>query len=137
MASQSMAGARSGFAAAMSRSVAAGRPIQLHKVDTIADSLAPPMALPYSFGLCRDHIDDIVTLSDDDILAGLALMQREAKLAVEPAAGAAAAALFGPLRGRLVGKSVGLIVCGANIDGGTYGRYLARGIDVLDRWIGP
>jgi threonine dehydratase len=113
---------------AMSRSVTAGQPIKLDRVDTVADSLAPPMALPYAFGLCRANLDDIVTLDDDQICAGLALMQLEAKLAVEPAAGAVAAALFGPYRQRLQGKRVGLIVCGANIDADTYGRHLARGV---------
>lgn len=116
---------------AMSRSIAAGQPVKLDRVDTIADSLAPPMALPYAFGLCRANIDEIITLDDDQICAGLALMQLEAKLAVEPAAGAVAAALFGPYRQRLRAKRVGLIVCGANIDGATYGRHLDRGLRAL------
>jgi threonine dehydratase len=113
---------------AMSRSIQAGHPIRLDRVDTIADSLAPPMALPYSFGLCRDALDDIVSIDDDAIAAGLALLQLEARLAVEPAAGAAAAALFGPYRARLQGQTVGLIVCGANIDGTTYAQHLTRGV---------
>jgi threonine dehydratase len=116
---------------AMRRSFDAGKPVTLPKVDTIADSLAPPMALPYGFNLCRNALDDLVTISDDLIAAGLALMQAEAKLAVEPAAGAAAAALFGPYRARLSGKRIVLIVCGANIDGDTYGRHLARGVAAL------
>ncbi len=122
---------------AMSRSIMARQPVKLERVDTIADSLAPPMALPYSFGLCRDAMDDIVTLDDDMIAAGLALMQVEARLAVEPAAGAAAAALFGPYRSRLKGHKIGLIVCGANIDGETYGRHLARGYGQLHRLLAP
>jgi threonine dehydratase len=112
---------------AMSRSIAAGHAIKLDRVDTVADSLAPPMALPYGLALCRDALDDIVTVSDVSILAGLALLQQDAKLAVEPAAGAAAAALLGPYRQRLAGKRTCLIMCGANIDAGTYGRLLARG----------
>ena len=122
---------------AMSRSVKAGAPVKLDKVDTIADSLAPPMALPYAFGLCRANLDDIVTIDDDAICAGLALMQLEAKLAVEPAAGAVVAALFGSYRKRLAGKRIGLIVCGANIDGETYGRHLTRGVAQLPRLASP
>jgi threonine dehydratase len=116
---------------AMSRSIAAGHPIRLDRVNTVADSLAPPMALPYGLALCRDALDAIVTLDDDAILAGLALLQRDAKLAVEPAAGAAAAALFGPYRTRLAGKRVGLVVCGANIDADSYARQLLRGAAAL------
>ena len=121
---------------AMSRSIAAGHPVKLDRVDTIADSLAPPMALPYAFGLCRANIDEIVTLDDEQICAGLALMQLEAKLAVEPAAGAVAAALFGPYAKRLHGKHVGLIVCGANIDGATYARHLDRGLKAMPDLLG-
>jgi len=40
---------------------------------------------------------------------------RELKLAVEPSAAVAIAALFGPLRDELRGKRVGIIICGANI----------------------
>jgi threonine dehydratase len=122
---------------AMSRSIAAGQPVKLDRVDTIADSLAPPMALPYGFTLCRSALDDIVTLDDDQICAGLALLQRDAKLAVEPAAGAVAAALFGPYRRRLAGKRVGLIVCGANIDAATYARHLERGARHLEALSAP
>ena len=75
-------------------------------------------------------------LDDEQICAGLALMQLEAKLAVEPAAGAVAAALFGPYRKRLHGKHVGLIVCGANIDGATYARHLDRGLKAMPDLLG-
>lgn len=50
-----------------------------------------------------------------------------AKLAVEPAGAAATAALLGPLRERLRGRRVGLIVCGANIDAATFSAHLAAG----------
>jgi len=52
------------------------------------------------------------------------LLFRSAKLAVEPAAAAATAALCGPLRSRLDGKRVGLIVCGSNIDPQTFTEHL-------------
>ena len=49
----------------------------------------------------------------------------QAKIAVEPAGAAATAALLGPLRGRLEGRKVGLIVCGANIDAKSFARLVA------------
>ncbi len=115
-------------AASMRRSFDQGAPVKLDRIDTIADSLAPPMALPFSFELARAHLDDIVLVDDDAICAALALLQAEARLAVEPAAAAATAALMGPLRDRLAGKRVGLIICGANIDSATYGGLLERGL---------
>ncbi|MCE8547969.1 pyridoxal-phosphate dependent enzyme [Ruegeria pomeroyi] len=111
----------------MSRSRTAGAPVTLDKVDTIADSLGPPMALPFGFAMCQAHVDDIVTVTDDQICAGMVVMQEEAKLAVEPAAGAAMAGLLSPLRNRLKGKRVGLIVCGANIDAEGYLNLMERG----------
>lgn len=111
----------------MSRSRAAGAPVTLDKVDTIADSLGPPMALPFGFAMCQAHVDDIVPVTDDQICAGMVVMQEEAKLAVEPAAGAAMAGLLSPLRDRLKGKRVGLIVCGANIDAEGYLNLIKRG----------
>lgn len=118
---------------AMRRSIEAGAPVKLERVDTIADSLAPPMALPYGFELCRAALDDLIAIDDDLIAAGLAVMQAEARLAVEPAAGAAAAALLGPYRSRLQNKRSALIVCGANIDADSYGRHLARGAAAAGR----
>jgi threonine dehydratase len=110
----------------MHRSFAAGEPRPIEKVATIADSLGAPFALPYSFGLCRRFLDDLVLIDDDAMRRAMALLFREMKLAVEPAGAAATAALCGPLRARLAGQRVGVIVCGSNIDGATFARHLAQ-----------
>ncbi|MEQ8968688.1 MAG: threonine/serine dehydratase [Azospirillaceae bacterium] len=111
----------------MSRSFAAGEPRAIEKVTTIADSLGAPFALPYSFGLCRRHVDEVVRLDDDALARATAMLFREMKLAVEPAGAAATAALCGPLRDRLAGKRVGLIVCGTNIDIDRFADIVRRG----------
>ena len=113
----------------MARSLAAGAPVTLDRVQTVADSLAPPMALPLGHALCAAYVDDIVRVSDDAICGGMVILAEDAKLAVEPAAGAAIAGAYGPLRDRLAGKRVGVIVCGANIDARGYAELAARGID--------
>ena len=112
---------------AMSRSLAIGAPATLDKVDTIADSLGPPMALPLGFAICKAYVDAMVTVTDEAICAGMLVFQQYAKIAVEPAAGAAMAGVLGPLAKRLYGKRVGVIVCGANIDAATFAAQLARG----------
>lgn len=119
-------------AAGMSRSVDAGAPVTLDKVETVADSLGPPMALPFGYALCKAYVDRIVRVPDDLICAGMAVLQQEAKLAVEPAAGAVMAAALGPLRAQLAGRRVGLVICGANIDSETYLTHLARGAAQVD-----
>ncbi len=104
----------------MHRSFAAGRPQGIDRVHTVADSLGAPYALPYSFSLCRDNVDELVLISDEQMIAAMQLMFDEAKLAVEPAGAAATAALWGPLAGRLAGRRVGVVVCGTNIDTSTF-----------------
>lgn len=108
----------------MSRSFAAGSPQKLEHVNTIADSLAAPYALPYSFGLAQRFVDEIVTIPDHAMQRAMGLLFADMKLAVEPAGAAATAALCGPLRERLVGKRVGVIVCGSNIDTATFARLI-------------
>ncbi len=113
----------------MHRSFAAGSPQRRDDIATIADSLAAPYALPYGFGICRQVVDQLVMVSDDEIVDAMAVLFREMKLAVEPAGAAATAALFGPLRDELRGRRVGLIVCGANIDVETFARHVGRGVE--------
>lgn len=108
----------------MHRSFASGKPESLERVATIADSLAAPHAAPYSFALCRRHVDELVLVDDDALRRAMLLLFRSAKLAVEPAGAAATAALAGPLRQRLRGGRVGLVVCGANIDPETFAACL-------------
>lgn len=119
-------------AAGMHTSLTTGAPVRLDHVNTVADSLGAPMSLPLGHALCAAYVDEIVLLDDDTICAGMVAFQQEAKLAVEPAAGAAIAAVMGPLRERLQGKRVGVIVCGANIDAQTYLTLMDRGMPAFD-----
>lgn len=111
----------------MSRSFESGRPEALETIATIADSLGAPRAEPYSFGVCRRFIDELVRVDDDQLCAALYFLFSRAKLAVEPAGAAATAAMLGPLRERLAHRRVGVIVCGTNIDAAGYAALLARG----------
>ncbi len=109
----------------MSRSFKAGSPQAIDSVRTIADSLGAPRCEPYSFALNRQFVDAVVLVNDEQIRQAMRLTFRVAKLVVEPAGAAALAALMFPLRQRLDGMSVGLIVCGANTDPQTFCAQLA------------
>lgn len=100
----------------MSRSLEAGSPQSIEKVETIADSLGAPHAAPYSFGLCRQFVDEVVLVSDAQLARAMKLMFEELKLAVEPAGASAMAAVLGPLSKMIEGTNTGLIVCGTNIN---------------------
>lgn len=109
----------------MHRSFAAGSPQSIEAVRTIADSLGAPYAAPYSMGLCMKFVDDLVLIEDEEMKRAMSLLFHSMKLAVEPAGAAATAALCGPLRQRLAGKRVGVIVCGANMDVESFAGYIS------------
>lgn len=120
----------------MHRSFAAGQPCAIDRVDTIADSLGAPHAAPYSFGLCRRFVDELVRVDDDALCRAMALLFSELKLAVEPAGAAATAALVGPLASRLRGRRVGIVVCGSNIDAESFHGFLRRASGPTDPLVG-
>lgn len=109
-------------------SIRAGHPITLASSKTIADALAPPFAKPYSFAMCRDYVDEVALVSDDEIRAAMKLIFRDLRLAVEPACAAATAGLVGPFRERLKGKRVAVMLCGSNIDLQSYIRVLGEDV---------
>lgn len=103
-------------AAAMRRSLDAGRPVRLEAVDTIADGLASPMAGELTYELVRRHVDDVVTVTDGEISRALGEILGWTKLLAEPAGAAAVAAL---LAGRLPLAEDERVVCllsGGNVD---------------------
>jgi threonine dehydratase len=104
------------------RSLAAGKPVGIDAVRTIADSLGAPYAMPYSFDLCRRFVSRMVRVSDDELRRAMGLLVRHMHIAVEPACAAATAALLGPLLQSLAGKRVVLVFCGSNIDWATFVR---------------
>lgn len=118
----------------MYRSFQMGSPQSLDQVRTIADSLGAPHAAPYSFEVARRFVDEIILIDDDDMRRGMALLFRSMKLAVEPAGAAATAALCGPLRAQWVGRRVGVVVCGANLDAAAFSREVTAGESLLADW---
>ncbi len=109
----------------MHRSFASGKPEAIDAIRTIADSLGSPHAAPYSFALCRQYVDDLVMVTDDALRRAMLLLFQGTRLAVEPAGAAATAALCGPLRNRLRGKRVGIIVSGTNIDVQSFAHHIS------------
>jgi threonine dehydratase len=109
----------------LKRSFEANAPRAIDAVRTIADSLGAPGCEPYSFAVNREFVDEVVLVSDDEIRDAMRVLMRTAKLAVEPAGAAAMAALLSPLRGRLAGSRVGVVICGANIDPDSFARLVS------------
>ncbi|MEL6650990.1 MAG: threonine/serine dehydratase [Bacteroidota bacterium] len=108
----------------MYRSIESGKVQSIEAVKTIADSLGAPFAMPYTFGICQQLLQEVVRVEDAALRATMEIMFTDLKIAPEPACAASLSALLGPLRERLVGKKVGVIACGSNIDLDTFHRYL-------------
>ena len=106
----------------MHRSFAAGEPRAIDTVRTIADSLGAPFAMPYSFGLCRQYVDELVLVDDTQLRQAMGTLFERMKMAVEPACAATTATLLGPLREELRGRTVVLVFCGSNLDWETFAR---------------
>ncbi len=104
----------------MHRSFRSGQVESIEAVRTIADSLGAPRTAPYSLALNLRFVDDVVLVTDDQIRAAMRLLFASAKLVTEPAGAAALAALVSPLRARLEGRCVGVVVCGGNVDAATF-----------------
>jgi threonine dehydratase len=104
----------------MRRSFEAGEPQSIDRVLSIADSLGAPFALPYSFALTRQNVDQLVLVDDTQLKRSMGFLFRAMKFAVEPACAASTAALLWPLRDQLRGKHVVLVMCGSNIDWETF-----------------
>lgn len=107
----------------MHRSFASGQPEHIPEVTTIADSLGAPFAMQYSFELTRTNVDRLVLVEDDALRRAMGWVFQAMKIAVEPACVASTAALLGPLRDSLRGKTVVLTFCGSNIDWATFERH--------------
>ncbi len=103
-------------AAAVSLSLAAGAPVTLERIDTVADGLAAPFAAQITQDLIRATADDIVVLSDDEIVNALRLILERTKLLVEPAGAAAVAALLSGKAGVEHGAKTVAILSGGNVD---------------------
>ena len=112
-------------AAKMSRSREAGHPVTLDRIASIADGLLAVRPGDLTFEHVQTLVDDVVTVSDEQITAAVRWLFREASLVAEPSG---AAAVAGALEG---GSSVGgvsvAIVSGGNVDPAAYAGYISPG----------
>jgi threonine dehydratase len=102
-------------AAGLTAALAAGRPVHI-EAQSIADGLAPPFAGEAALAVCRERVDEIVLVSDEEIARGMRFLYTRAKLACEPAGAAATAAL---LAGKVAfdrRETVVALVSGGNVD---------------------
>jgi threonine dehydratase len=100
----------------VTRSLVAGYPVTIEKITTVADGLAAPFAAPTSQRLIERHVDDVVIVNDEEILAALRLILERTKLLVEPAGAAATAAFLVGKAGAAHGSRAIATLSGGNVD---------------------
>jgi threonine dehydratase len=103
-------------APAVTRSLIAGYPVTIEKISTVADGLAAPFAAPTSQRLIERFVDDVVIVTDAEILHALRLILERTKLLVEPAGAAAVAALLAGKAGTTAGSRAIVTLSGGNVD---------------------
>lgn len=129
-------------AAAWPGSLAAGMPVRAKTAQTMADGIAVAEPGPVTFSHVSELVDDVLTVSEEALSGALLLCLERAKLVVEPAGGAAVAAMLehsGQMRAPVVG-----VLSGGNIDPllllqvirhgmSSAGRYLSLRVRLPDR----
>lgn len=121
-------------AAAYPSSIEAGEPVTVTTKPTIADGIAVARPGDLNFPIIRDLVDDIVTVSDDDVARALLVLLERAKLVVEPAGAVGVAAIMsGAVRD--TGRTV-VLLSGGNIDPLMMERVITRGLVAASRYIG-
>jgi len=107
------------------QSVAKGELVQIPVPNTIADSLQTTRPAERTLRIVRALVEEIVTVSDDDLRRAMALLASRMKLVVEPGGSAGFAAV---LAGRLApagGSRIGVVLSGGNVDPERFGRLVA------------
>jgi threonine dehydratase len=119
--------------AAYPASLAAGEPLQVETRPTIADGIAVARPGNLPFELIRRHLDDVVTVTEDDIARALLVLLERAKQVVEPAGAVGVAAI---LAGKVQASGpTALILSGGNIDPLLLQRVVAHGLAASGRYM--
>jgi threonine dehydratase len=111
---------------AFARSWRTGSRVVGDKADTFAEGMATRVTFDLTFSILKRELDDIVSLSEEELADGVRLALRTTHNLAE-GAGASALAAAVKLRDRLAGKKVVCVMSGGNIDRATLTRILSSG----------
>ncbi len=126
-------GVQASGAAAYPPSLAAGHPVRLPQCSTIADGVAVGRPGDITFAHVSKLVDEIVTVTDEDISRALLMLMERCKLVVEPAGGVAVAALHAGLVA--AGTPAVAVLSGGNIDPLLIVRVLEHGLAAAGRYL--
>lgn len=120
-------GVQAAGASSMVNSLAGGKITRLPSVSTIADGIAVKEPGVNTFGVCSRYVDEIVTVTDDEISSAILALIEQQKMTAEGAgAVSVAAVMFNKIP--VKGKKVVCVVSGGNIDVTILSRVIERGL---------
>lgn len=112
--------------AAMHASIRAGHPVEVPEVASLADSLGGGIGLAnrLTFPICGDLLDEVVLVSEEEILHAMQVLFFEDRMVAE---GASVVGMAATLSGKLpgFGGPVGTVITGRNLDMGIFSRIMA------------
>ncbi|MEH2921519.1 threo-3-hydroxy-L-aspartate ammonia-lyase [Samsonia erythrinae] len=106
------------------QSLRSGNIVHIDTPKTIADGAQTQHLGNYTFPIIRRHVDDILTVTDDDLIDAMRFFAERMKMVVEPT-GCLGFAAARNLRESLRGKRIGIIISGGNVDISRYSAFLA------------
>jgi len=112
----------------MLQAVEAGRPVTLEPATTVADGIAVKRAGDLTLEHVRRYVDEIVTVSEEEIASAILYLLEREKTVVEGAGAVAVAALLQKKVRGLEGKKTVSIISGGNIDVNLVARVIERGL---------
>ncbi|MEQ9745911.1 threo-3-hydroxy-L-aspartate ammonia-lyase [Pectobacterium actinidiae] len=105
------------------QSFRSGNIVHIDTPKTIADGAQTQHLGNYTFPLIRQNVDDILTVTDDDLIDAMRFYAERMKIVVEPT-GCLSFAAARNLRESLHGKRIGIMISGGNVDISRYGAFL-------------
>jgi threonine dehydratase len=126
-------GVQAEAAAAFPGSLAAGEPVLLESMSTMADGIAVGRPGDITFAAVRDHVDEVVTVSEESLSVALLALVERAKQVVEPAGAAAVAALLDDPTG--FETPAVAVLSGGNIDPLLLSKVIRHGLSAAGRYL--
>ena len=114
--------------ACMRGALDAGKPVSLEPASTLADGIAVKRAGDLTFAHVQRYVDELVTVSEEEIASAILYLLEREKTVAEGAGAVSVAALMHRKAAGLAGKRVVALVSGGNIDVNLVARIIERGL---------
>ena len=127
-------GVQAAGAASMKKALSSHKRLTLERVATIADGIAVKTPGEKTFDYCSKYVDEVVTVSEDEIASAILSLMEQQKLVAE---GAGAVSVAAAMSGKvdLSGKKTVCLVSGGNIDVTILSRVITRGLMMQGRQV--